>query len=54
MVSFYPLTTQRTPLEELSLTIVALELGNPAEFLKKAIQPPPPEGSRVWVGVMCV
>jgi len=30
--------------EELSLTIVALELGNPADFLKKAIQPPPPEG----------
>lgn len=36
---------QHNTQEELSLTIVALELGNPGEFLKKAIQPPPPEGA---------
>lgn len=33
----------RTPLEELSLTILALELGSPADFLARAIEPPPPE-----------
>ncbi len=33
----------RTPLEELSLSILALELGSPAEFLARAIEPPPPE-----------
>ena len=40
----------RTPLEELTLTIVALELGNPADFLRKAIEPPPPEGLCVAAG----
>ncbi|CAN0052374.1 unnamed protein product, partial [Choristocarpus tenellus] len=33
----------RTPLEELVLQVLLLELGSPSEFLDKAVQPPPPK-----------
>eukprot|EP00752_Nemacystus_decipiens_P002894 g2693.t1 len=33
----------RTPLEELVLQVLLLELGSPAEFLDRAVEPPPPK-----------